>query len=78
MTIGDFDEYGHPRVSIRAKHDAFTAGATEGTYVPMEPEKLNGIASGSDIIIYDRPGMILFWDLEDGVAYDWTPRASSS
>ena len=78
MTIGDFDENGNPRVPIRAKHNEFTAGSAEGTYVPVAPEKLVGIASGSDIIIYDRPRMILFWDLEDGVAYDWTPRTSSS
>ncbi len=48
------------------------SGASAGTYTLNDAALAAELGEGSEIIVMDKPGTVLFWDKEDQIAYDWT------
>lgn len=44
----------------------------DGTYSIIDTEIADSFGTGSEIIVIDIPGKLLFWDAETQLAYDWT------
>ena len=52
-------------------------GADAGTYTFVDTTTAGFLGTGTEIIVIDKPGKMLFWDAENGVAYDWTAESGS-
>lgn len=61
-----------PRHRAWVKYAELTAGQTDGTYTVNDQSVAAVLGDGSEIIVIDQPGMILFWDAGSRLAYDWT------
>ncbi len=61
-----------PRHRVWVRSDELTAGATAGTYTLVDDDAAAQLGFGSEIIVIDEPGRILFWDDQEGAAYDWS------
>lgn len=44
----------------------------DGTYSINDASTAASLGEGSEIIVIDVPGKLLFWDAENSLAYDWT------
>ena len=44
----------------------------DGTFDILDSEVAETLGFGSEIYVIDVPGMILFWDNNEGVAYNWS------
>lgn len=60
----------YPRARIWCKSSEITKEA-DGSYVFNHPIP-SGVGTGSEIIVIDVPGLMLFYDAESGKAYAWT------
>lgn len=49
-----------------------TDGQNEGTYELVDADIAASLGDGSDIVVMDVPGRVLFWNAAERVAYDWT------
>lgn len=63
---------GSPRHRIFCLSDDLTAGQTAGTYTLNNSAVAAELGEGSEIIVIDAPGRLLFWDSVKRLAYDWT------
>ena len=54
------------------------AGATAGTYSLTDSAIAAELGHGSELIVMDEPGRLLFWDAGNRVAYDWTASEEDS
>ena len=64
-----------PRCRVWCLSSELTEGAAEGTYELIDETAASELGMGSEIIVIDQPGKLLFWDAEGGLAYDWTAKA---
>ncbi len=64
-----------PRHRVWCKSSELTAGtgAAAGTYTLNDAALAAELGEGSEIIVMDKAGMILYWDAAIAKAYDWTP-----
>ena len=61
-----------PRHRVWCMSSELTAGQTDGTYTLNNRATAAKLGEGSEIIVIDQPGKLLFWDAENQLAYDWT------
>ena len=61
-----------PRCKVWLKSDEITDGDSTGTYTIDDEALAAKMATGSEIIVMDKPGTILYFDSETQLAYDWT------
>jgi hypothetical protein len=47
-------------------------GTTAGTYTFKDASLNTRLGEGSEIVVMDKPGMVLFWSKAGHIAYDWT------
>ncbi|MBO7731577.1 MAG: hypothetical protein J6S67_03470 [Methanobrevibacter sp.] len=59
------------RAQVWCKSDEIEAN-DDGTFDLLDSEVAETLGFGSEIYVIDVPGMILFWDNNEGVAYNWT------
>ena len=59
------------RAQVWCKSDEIEANA-DGTFDLLDSEVAETLGFGSEIYVIDVPGMILFWDNTEEVAYNWT------
>ena len=52
-------------------------GQEAGTYDLVDTCKAAELGDGSDIVVMDVPGQVLFWRASQQVAYDWTRQEES-
>lgn len=52
--------------------DELTAGTAPNTYTIGDASATATLGTGAEIIVIDKPGMMLFWSADDQLAYDWT------
>ena len=71
MNIKQYYDSDQPRAEAYCKKSELTAGA-DGTYTVNNAADAAKLGTGSSIIVIDEPGLILFYDAENAVAYDWT------
>ena len=45
----------------------------DGTYSFADATAAAKIGTGSQIVVIDKPGLVLFYDAASALAYDWTP-----
>ena len=67
MNIAHLRDAVKPRDKVWCVSSDLTAGA-DGTYTFKETVN---IGDGSEIIVMDMPGIILYWSEADEKAYDW-------
>lgn len=77
MNIERLYDCERPRHRVWCMSSELTAGAADGTYTVNNSRIAAELGEGSEIIVIDQPGKILFWDAENGIAYDWTTAASA-
>lgn len=61
-----------PRHRAWAKSSELTAGLSDGSYIINDSAVAGELGFGSEIIVIDKPGTVLFYDDVDGLAYEWT------
>lgn len=61
----------HLRHRVWVKISDLTAGASDGTYTLNDTDIANMLGDGSEIIVIDQPGMLLFWSATDKLGYQW-------
>lgn len=71
MNIKQYTDSEQPRAQVWCIKSELTEGAG-GTYTINDPAKAAKIGTGSQIIVMDEPGLALFYDAENAVAYNWT------
>lgn len=71
MNIKQYTDSEQPRATAWCIESELTAGA-DNTYTINDPDDAAKLGTGSDIIVIDKPGLILFYDAENAVAYDWS------
>lgn len=59
-----------PKATVWCKSSEITQ-QIDGSYTFNNPVP-SGVGTGSEIIVIDSPGMMLFYDADEGKAYDWT------
>ena len=47
----------------------------DGTYSVIDTDLAASFTTGSEIIVVDAPGKVLFWDAATSLAHDWTASA---
>lgn len=72
MNIKHFPmDFGQTRAHAWAMSDELTDNG-DGTYSIIDAEIAHSFGTGSEIIVIDIPGKLLFWDADTQLAYDWT------
>ena len=61
-----------PRHRVWCKSSELTEGSTSGTFTFNDSAMAAELGEGSEIIVMDLPGKVLFWDKAEQLAYDWT------
>lgn len=66
-------DWQQPMALIRCHADDLIDNG-DGTYSFVDPDVASNaqIGMGSEIIVIDIPGKLLFWDADTQLAYDWT------
>ena len=72
MNIERLYDCSAPRHRVWCMSSELTAGATAGTYTLKDADLTASLGHGSELIVMDEPGRLLFWDAGNRVAYDWT------
>lgn len=70
-------DFGQTRAHAWAMSSELTDNG-DGTYSIIDTEIADSFGTGSEIIVIDIPGKLLFWDAETQLAYDWTGSVSIS
>ena len=78
MNIERLYDCSAPRHRVWCMSSELTAGATAGTYTLKDADLAACLGHGSELIVMDEPGRLLFWDAENRVAYDWTASEEDS
>ena len=71
MNIKYMSDAQKPRACAWCMSDELTDNG-DGTYSIKDAEAAASFGEGSEIIVIDLPGKLLFWDAENSLAYDWT------
>lgn len=61
-----------PRHRVWCLAEELSAGSTEGSYQLNDTSVAGELGFGSEIIVIDVPGRVLFWDDAAQLGYDWT------
>jgi len=67
-----YDSTSNPRHRAYCMIDDLQAGAASGTYTFVDSKVADLLGFASEILVIDQPGMILFFDNQTKVAYDWS------
>ena len=72
MNIERIHSAARPRHRVWCRAAELTAGQTAGTYTFADAAVNAELGEGSEIVVIDAPGRLLFWDSAAGLARDWT------
>ena len=72
MNIERLYSAARPRHRVWCLASELTAGQTDGTYTVNDAAVAAELGEGSEILVIDAPGRLLFWDSVGHLAYDWT------
>ena len=61
-----------PRHRVWCLAAELTAGESAGTYRLNDTAVAGELGFGSELVVIDAPGRVLFWDDGDQRAFDWT------
>lgn len=61
-----------PRHRVWCLSSEMNEGTTAGTYTFKDASLNTRLGEGSEIVVMDKPGMVLFWSKAGHIAYDWT------
>ncbi len=67
-----------PRHRVWCRKEELKSGTAEGTFTFVDSTIDAKLGGGSEIIVIDQPGTILFWDETARLAYDWTTDTEST
>lgn len=72
MNIERIQSAARPRHRVWCLASELTAGQTAGTYTFEDAAVEAELGEGSEIVVIDAPGRLLFWDSANRLAHDWT------
>ncbi|MBQ7144304.1 MAG: hypothetical protein IJR65_04030 [Oscillospiraceae bacterium] len=61
-----------PRHRVWCLAAELTAGESAGTYQLNDTAVAGELGFGSELVVIDKPGTVLFWDDAAALAYEWT------
>ena len=71
MNIQTLYNSAKPRHRVWLLSSDLTAGDEAGTWTLSDETLAATLGDGSELLVMDVPGRLLFWDKENQVAYDW-------
>ena len=78
MNIQTFYDTVRPRHRVWCLSEDLTAGESAETYTSTEDHAPGvPLGDGSEIIVMDAPGRLLYWDAENECGYDWSAVAGA-
>ncbi len=72
MNIERIHSGARPRHRVWCRTAELNEGQTAGTYTFVNAAVNAELGEGSEIVVIDAPGRLLFWDSDAGLARDWT------
>lgn len=72
MNIERIHSAARPRHRVWCLASELSEGQTAGTYTFVNTAVNAELGEGSEIVVIDAPGKLLFWDSVAGLAHDWT------
>lgn len=72
MNIERIHSTARPRHRVWCMSGELSDGQTAGTYTFTDAAVNAQLGEGSEIVVIDAPGKLLFWDSVGRLAYDWT------